>query len=172
MKKFVFLSLLSLLSSQFYSTQLSAKELITIYDSGDTYPVDKYLYDSTIVEEPQNSSTRNLEKKNLSVFPVNTPSMSPGKLNFKKWNLPHMQTPLFILGADAFSRQWLMERKAELMTLGAAGMLVEVANEEEFEQIKNLAGELKIFPASGEDIAQHLQLEHYPALISRKGIEQ
>lgn len=175
MKQIIFISLsslLSLLTLIFCPLPLSAKELITIYDSGDTYPVDKYLFDSIQMEEPKTLTARNPKKKILTVFPVTTPSMSPGKVTFRKWNLPHMQTPLFILGTDTFSRQWLEEHKPELMALRASGMLVEVANEKEFKELKKLAGELNLFPASGEDLAQHIKLEHYPALISRKGIEQ
>jgi integrating conjugative element protein (TIGR03765 family) len=56
--------------------------------------------------------------------------------------------------------------------LGAVGMLVQAESVEDLEATARIAGSLPILPASATDIARALGLEHFPVLVSRRGIEQ
>jgi integrating conjugative element protein (TIGR03765 family) len=83
--------------------------------------------------------------------------------------LPH---PLFLVGADADSLRWLIEQRTKLLAMRATGMLVEVTTVEELRTVADAAQGLPIVPASASDIAHSLDIDRYPVLITREGIQQ
>jgi integrating conjugative element protein (TIGR03765 family) len=56
--------------------------------------------------------------------------------------------------------------------LGANGLAIEVADAAALQRIQAVAPGLTIWPVSGDDIAERLELEHYPVLITPTGLEQ
>jgi integrating conjugative element protein (TIGR03765 family) len=80
--------------------------------------------------------------------------------------------PLFLIGSDARSRQWLQTHRDRLKAIGAVGMLVQADTADDLRTIARLADGLSILPASGSDLAKALGISHYPVLISAHGIEQ
>ncbi|POG14561.1 integrating conjugative element protein [Pseudomonas putida] len=81
-------------------------------------------------------------------------------------------TPLFLVGHDAASLEWLAQHAQTLQKLGASGLAVEVTDAQALRRIQAAAPGLNIWPVSGDDIAERLELQHYPVLITPTGLEQ
>lgn len=105
------------------------------------------------------------------VLPIHSARLSPGPVAPRELNIPGM-TPLFLVGQDLLSLQWLTEHAQALQALGASGLAVEVTDIDALQRIQATAPELPIWPVSGDDIAARLQLEHYPVLITPSTLEQ
>lgn len=105
------------------------------------------------------------------VLPVRSARLSPGAVPIRTLSLPGM-TPLFLVGQDAASLQWLSRHAKVLQDLGANGLAVEVDDAQALRRIQTAAPGLNIWPVSGDDIAERLELEHYPVLITPTGLEQ
>lgn len=105
------------------------------------------------------------------VLPVHSPRLSPGTVLPRALSLPGM-TPLFLVGQDAASLAWLSRHSQALQTLGAKGIAVEVDDAQALRRIQAAAPGLNIWPVSGDDIAERLELDHYPVLITPTGLEQ
>jgi integrating conjugative element protein (TIGR03765 family) len=105
-------------------------------------------------------------------LPITTPSMTPGEVTASSKPLRYLQSPLFLIGADARSKAWLRANQVRLAQLGAVGMLVEAQDLDDVREIVALAQGLRLIPASAESVARKLGLTHYPVLISKTGWEQ
>lgn len=81
-------------------------------------------------------------------------------------------TPLFLVGHDVASLEWLAQHAQRLQDLGASGLAVEVADAPALRRIQAAAPGVDIWPVSGDDIAERLELQHYPVLITPTGLEQ
>ena len=104
-------------------------------------------------------------------LPVKSPQLSPGTVQKRTIRAPGL-VPFFIIGNDARSRAWLREHSEQLRELGAAGIVVNVDTLEELRSLRRLAPDLTLSPSHGDDIAQRLDLSHYPVLITSTAIEQ
>ncbi|CAI2038640.1 integrating conjugative element protein, PFL_4695 family [Serratia fonticola] len=107
----------------------------------------------------------------LTVLPVSTPELTPGKVEARALTLPGMR-PMFLIGDDDLSRRWLSLRRDVLGQLNAVGLVVNVASEEALKDLKKHADGLELLPVSGSDLAKRLKLSHYPVLLTEKGLEQ
>lgn len=147
-----------------------AKEsLIVIYDSGNTLPLEPYLPKRA----PQEKATTQDAKRQLPFnLPITTPSMQPGKVTVTPKALRYLQRPLFLVGADQLSRDWMIEKREQLIRIGAVGLLVEAKDRQEIEAVLAIAEGLRLVPASAEGFATKLGLSHYPILLSKEGWEQ
>lgn len=105
------------------------------------------------------------------VLPVRSVRLSPGIVPPRALSLPSM-TPLFLVGQDTTSLEWLSRHAQALQELGANGLAVEVDNVQALRRIQMTVPKLNIWPVSGDDIAERLELEHYPVLITSTGLEQ
>ncbi|MGX1021052.1 integrating conjugative element protein (TIGR03765 family) [Pseudomonas sp. Y3 TE3536] len=105
------------------------------------------------------------------VLPVRSARLSPGAVPPKTLSLPGM-TPLFLVGQDTTSLEWLSRHAQALQELGANGLAVEVDDGRALRRIQTAAPGVNIWPVSGDDIAERLELEHYPVLITPTGLEQ
>lgn len=105
------------------------------------------------------------------VLPVHSARLSPGTVPPRTLKLPGF-TPLFLVGHDATSLEWLAKHAQTLQELGASGLAVEVADAPALRRIQEAAPGVDIWPVSGDDIAERLELEHYPVLITPTGLEQ
>jgi len=121
--------------------------------------------------ESLSPSTPPAEVTVASALPVITPELTPGPVAARALNLPGMP-PVFIVGDDDLSRQWLLRRAAELTHLGATGFVVNVADPVHLQSLKALLPSAEMAPVSGSDLARRLQLAHYPLLITEKGLAQ
>ncbi|MFV3375510.1 integrating conjugative element protein [Pseudomonas sp. NY11226] len=105
------------------------------------------------------------------VLPVHSARLTPGEVPRRVLDLPGM-VPLFLVGADAASLAWLTQHAPALKRLGANGLAVEVVDAAALQRIQAVAPGLAIWPVSGDDIAERLELEHYPVLITPTGMVQ
>lgn len=105
------------------------------------------------------------------VFPVRSPSLTPGRLSIARRVALRMAlpNPVFLIGSDDFSKQWLLRHRDRLARIGASGLVVNVSDLEAFRHLKSLALGVPLAPASGEDLAKLLKLTRYPVLIQTTG---
>ncbi len=154
---------------------LAWSDVTVIYDSGDTRPLAPYLEMLESVEPATNSSSLNIPKLGAAdaqaLLPIRSPGLSPGPVHPRPHNRPFSR-PFFLIGADDWSRQWLVKHRDRLKQIGAVGMLVQAETIEDLEAMANLSEGLPIMPASATDIAAALGISHYPVLVTAQGIEQ
>ncbi|MCK8657410.1 integrating conjugative element protein [Pseudomonas umsongensis] len=105
------------------------------------------------------------------VLPVHSAHLTPGVVPRRVLNLPGI-TPLFLVGQDSVSLEWLLQHAQALQYLSASGLAVEVADAQTLRRIQAAAPGLNIWPVSGDDIAERLELEHYPVLILPTVLQQ
>ena len=102
-------------------------------------------------------------------LPIRSPSLTPGLVEARQTPTRLLQ-PVFLVGADPTSLEWLEMNRERLRQLNAIGMLVQAENKSELETVVAAAQGLPLFPASGEAFAAELPIRHYPVLITREGI--
>ena len=154
--------------------------LAVIHDSGETRPLAPFLevFDegnrqekrpqiSPIPRMKQALGAADLER----LLPIQSPGLTPGRVEPRSTQQPFAR-PFFLIGSDAFSRKWLATHRDRLVEIGAVGMLVEAETLDDLRIITEIAKGLPILPASASDIAEALDLSHYPVLITKDGIEQ
>lgn len=105
------------------------------------------------------------------MLPVKSALLSPGRVERRSIQAPGLQ-PLFLVGDDELSQAWLRERAASLLTLNAVGLVVNVDTTEGLARLRELAPGLTLSPVSADDLAQRLEIRHYPVVITATGIEQ
>jgi integrating conjugative element protein (TIGR03765 family) len=105
------------------------------------------------------------------ILPIRSSHLSPGQITSRVLSMPGLR-PFFLVGDDPQSLTWLRQRAAELQEMGAAGLAVEVADNEALARIRAAAPGITILPVNGNDIATRLQIEHYPVLITATSLEQ
>ncbi len=149
-----------------------AANLIVVEDKGGVSALPYYrslnpepdaLAPETPMSRPDASAAQGL--------PVRTTRMSPGKVEGRTINAPGMQ-PLFLIGDDETSRRWLLTHSTALEQMQAVGLVVNVDSKERLDAIRSLVPNLLVSPASGDELAQRLGLNHYPVLITPTAIEQ
>ncbi|MGV6989219.1 integrating conjugative element protein [Testudinibacter sp. P80/BLE/0925] len=157
------------------SSQISVAALRVIADVGGESAVRFYeplqpVHDDMADVYP-NAVPPTLEEKDL--LPIVSHLMSPGKVNTQTFSQPLVGIePLFLLGSDGYSQQWLHKNKVRLLELNATGLVVNVSSFDELLQLRAIAPELPLLPVSADDLAKRLNLSTYPALLTADGIYQ
>jgi len=160
----------SLSSAHAQQTSLPPKTPpIILYDSGDSRPIAE-LFGGPAGTTPPETPPPNMN----GAFPIKTPSMGLGRFASAPWpdKTRWRGPPVFLIGADKHSLEWLKLNWAKLKQVGATGLLVDAPTETSLAAAKEIAPDLQIIAASAEDIANHTGLRLYLVLITRNGIEQ
>jgi len=110
--------------------------------------------------------------KELSLFPLISTAITPGKENTRFVDLHMLTQPFFIVGSEPRSQIWIIENRDRLRKLQARGLLVEALDHEDLKLIRSIAKGFTIVPAKGEPFAEKLNLKHYPVLITDCSIGQ
>lgn len=105
------------------------------------------------------------------LLPVITHTLHPGQQPRLALSLPGM-TPLFLIGDDPQSTEWLRQHHDALKTLHATGLVVNVTTLARLNTLRAIAPALTLLPVSADDMAKHLPITAYPVLITDKGLEQ
>ncbi|MFP3493582.1 integrating conjugative element protein [Pseudomonas sp. SIMBA_059] len=105
------------------------------------------------------------------MLPVKSERLSPGKVENREANNPGL-APIFLIGDDDLSRRWLTSRKEVLRQLNAVGLVVNVQRLEALTELRDLGTGLDMVPVSADELAERLDIQHYPLLITATGIEQ
>ncbi|WP_275286839.1 integrating conjugative element protein [Halomonas elongata] len=119
---------------------------------------------------PQSRPTNRYSEQDM--LPVESEQLTPGQVVARELDLPGGFTPIFVIGDDALSRQWLDQRGDILRDMNAVGLVVQVQDEQAMQELRQAAQGLELRPVSGDGLAERVGLQHYPALISQRGIEQ
>ena len=98
--------------------------------------------------------------------------LKPGKVIIKRVHLPELDAPIFLVGDDALSRQWLEANQRKLLALKAIGFVVNVEGLDRLEALREIAPELSLMPVPADYLANILHIQHYPVLIFSDHITQ
>jgi integrating conjugative element protein (TIGR03765 family) len=109
------------------------------------------------------------------IFPIRTTLMSPGEVGEEEMpNLPpsyQINTPMFIIGDDPVSLQWLQDNSEFLESKSAVGIVVSIETPERMNEIRKMVSmKVPISVAPGDDIARTLGIKHYPFYVDRDGV--
>jgi integrating conjugative element protein (TIGR03765 family) len=146
--------------------------LITIHEGGPTVPIGQYLAALYSQQAPAPSTAPPPSASDLPVaFPIETPSMQPGRLSTQVQlrTAGWLAAPMFIIGDDPLSRQWLTANRQRLQRLGASGLVVNAASAQAFRALRTLAPELPLAPGSIEELARQAHLTVYPLFVGVDG---
>ncbi|MGL4712542.1 MAG: integrating conjugative element protein [Shewanella sp.] len=153
----------------------NAQKLIVVEDKGGVSAMPYYEAIGLTPEPNSVSSPRKMPSAQPvsieSMLPVRSENLSPGSVAARAIQAPGLR-PIFIIGYDALSKQWLQQRGEVLIRLNAVGLVVNVDTIHELQQLQQLIPGLMLTPVSGDDIAKRLNFSHYPVLITPTGIEQ
>ena len=79
--------------------------------------------------------------------------------------------PMFIIGYDRVSVNWMLDNIDILEENKAVGLVVNVDTPDQMRELVRLTeGRVALQPTPGDDIAHALNLRHYPAYIDHQGI--
>lgn len=145
-------------------------DLKVIYDAGNTRPTGIHLNESRIqlsdVPPPE------IDEVSFTQYPVSATKLSVGPVEPQAVQLPPTFQPVFIVGSDEISQQWLQLNQDRLFALRAVGILTQAESESDLKALKQQFPKLVFMPMSTDAIAQYLPTKHYPVLITRDRIEQ
>ncbi|MBE0436395.1 MAG: integrating conjugative element protein, partial [Methylomicrobium sp.] len=105
-------------------------------------------------------------------LPVRSRALTPGAVQARVIDRPGLDRPVFIIGYDELSFDWLRHNLEQLKRHRATGIVVNVENQEQLRRLRQAADGLEVNPVPGDKIARQLGLMHYPVLISKNRIEQ
>jgi integrating conjugative element protein (TIGR03765 family) len=105
------------------------------------------------------------------MLPVRSTSLTPGAVERRLLSAAGLPA-FFLIGDDAHSRTWLKQRLAALIKLNAVGLVVNVESKVALDNLRQVATGLTLTPVSADDLAQRLNLKHYPVLITASSLEQ
>ena len=144
----------------------------TIHEGGPTLPIGEYLIGLRLPESATRTGAGPVQSASLPMaFPVTTPSMRPGPLPMpmRLRTAGGLPSPLFIVGDDPGSRQWLSAHREALHRLGATGLMVNVATLDAFRSLRALAPDVAMAPGSIETLARQSGFTVYPLFIATDG---
>lgn len=105
------------------------------------------------------------------MLPVVSHKLSVGQVQPRPLELAGA-APMFLLGVDGHSRQWLAQNKDKLSSMHAVGLVINVNTIDELNALRAIAPELELLPAPADTLADRLGLHHYPVIINAEGISQ
>jgi integrating conjugative element protein (TIGR03765 family) len=112
-------------------------------------------------------SVQSLLASNFTVTSI----LTPGQVAPQKITQKTPIEPMYLVGTDEFSINWVNKYKEKLSAIHARGYLINVKNYADYQHFVKKTG-LNLPPISGDLIAQHYHLTHYPVLITNNLIEQ
>lgn len=109
-------------------------------------------------------------------FPLRS-RLTPGTLGAvsaetKVFDARWMGQPIFVIGTDKVSTDWLEKNMVSLFKLGAAGLVIAADSEASFKKMQTLAGHLSLAPVTDGWLEHRLtaaRIAHFPLLIMSDG---
>ncbi len=155
----------------FFATSLIASGVSSApIEIGDDGKLERSIFRLMDVQQAQLQTPLNATGAQRSVansqYPVITRSMSASGRHSTVRRVHAGTGNLFLIGNDFYSTTWLRKNHDQLKALGAQGIVVNVPNVQSFAQLKRMANGLSLVAASVDDLAQQLNLKHYPVLIT------
>lgn len=144
----------------------------TIHEGGPTVPIGQYLAAFLVQEQAASQGTAPTQAGVLPMtFPITTESMRPGRLQARTQlrTAGWLAAPMFFVGDDPESRQWLAANREKLGRLGASGLVVNVASLDAFRSLRSVAPDVPMAPGSVEELARQAGLTVYPLFVAADG---
>lgn len=115
------------------------------------------------IKEAQSQLTEEslwLQEKLDARLPVSSQATT-GKVERRKLELTNFTNPVFIIGDDAVSRQWLKDHSAELEAANALGFVANITENTQLQAFQQLT-KAPLLPANVDDLMAIFQESHYP----------
>ena len=152
-----------------------AAELVVVYEGGDTVPAAPYVV-SAEVSETQSRAAVAAATARLAATGLRQPSLpevfpvAPGPLRAGapvRQRMRGLPQPVFAVGADAASLDWLAAHGTALRERGAVGVCVAARTAAEFAAVRALARGLglELVPLQGAAFAVAYGVAGYPVLV-------
>ena len=147
----------------------AAAELVVVYDSGQSAPIDEFLaplLDGPSVPAPQEDANDEVQDDLLAtLLPLRPARLRPGALTPRRVERAQ-GIALFVIGADPMSLAWLRHHRQALIAHRAHGLLVEAANLAAVTAVADAAAGLPIAPVPDNALAELLDVDRYPFAIT------
>lgn len=173
---FMIAAILAVAMSPAFASNPYPLKLVVVQDRGGV-PAQTYFEEAGLTPQVPDTPAASEESPVLksvtedAMLPVRSVRLSPGPVVSRAIQAAGL-TPLFIVGDDVLSRQWLVSRASALEQMNAVGLVVNVQSQQRLNALRALVPGLMLTPVNGDDMAQRLGLEHYPVLITATAIEQ
>lgn len=158
----------SLLLMAIFSATTSNAEMVVIADKGGI-PISKVISSSSFSDGTEKTEIKSLH----SQYPITTKSMTVGRVTESEANINYSLSPkpMFIIGYDVVSINWLKENRDFLADKSAVGFVINVDNDEQMRELDKIAGaDIVMQPMSGEGMARNLNIRHYPFYMDSNGV--
>ena len=152
-------------------------ELVVLYDSGQSWPIDRYLKpllprnEDASSARPSSIQPEHAADYLSELLPIRSPGLSLGPVTRQAFDAP-VPLAFFMIGSDDESLQWLARHRDELKEQGAIGLLVDADDEADLKAVAAVAKGLPMTPGSGDDIGKALGVSHYPFAVTKGHIWQ
>ena len=93
-------------------------------------------------------------------LPVNS-QIQAGVIKRHQLSIVNFSSPLFVIGDDAVSRDWLFKHAAQMKAMNALGFITNVDTKVRLQQLEEIAG-FPLMPVNVDDLSELLQVSHYP----------
>ena len=105
-------------------------------------------------------------------LPFQTPGLTPGVVKPTAMYFPSVTTPVFLLGCDARSENWLLQHRTQLTQMHALGLIVQCDSQQDIERLQQLGQGITLVPTPAKPFVTRYGLTHYPVLITQEGLLQ
>jgi len=90
---------------------------------------------------------------------------------FQKVNFKNLPRPMFVVGDNQDSYQWISKNLNAFNKINAIGLVVSANNLDALKQLKKAVGDLTLMPVNGDALSKKFGVSCYPVLISQHAIE-
>jgi len=129
-----------------------------------------YAYQTINIEKYIKEAQQQLTEESLKLeerLDARLPAVSKasvGKISKRKLELVNFSYSIFIIGDDAFSRQWLKDHTQELEKMNALGFITNIDNSSHLQELQKLI-KAPLLPANVDDLLALLKESHYPLIF-------
>jgi integrating conjugative element protein (TIGR03765 family) len=160
------LNLLILLSVIFISPLINSKELILLYDTGQSTVFNKGMDSKIRLERPD--PIKILESR----FPIESKLWELASFESVEVKFPEMRSPVFLVDCGDISLGWVQHRKSLFEKNRALGFVINCPTYDDYTAFKAAIYPVVVQAANMDKLGQHLKHYKYPAYIHSRAIEQ
>ncbi len=153
--------------------------LSVVGDQGHSIPASSYTQSivlptqadlSTVVQQQQNALVVPQTSQGDPRFPMNS-DLTPGAVSTHQLTSTSYQRAFFVIGNDAMSIDWFNKHKAQLQSLHAVGLVTNVQNVDEFDQLEKQTG-MTLLAVSLDGAGKAFDVSHYPFVVAKGWVQQ
>ena len=107
-----------------------------------------------------------------SRFPIKSKAWTLATFKSKEVKFPEIRTPIFIVGCEQISLNWVNYRKELLQSERSLGFVVDCPSFEDYEAFKEAVQPIVVQAANLDQLVEVLHHNKYPSYIHSRAIEQ